>query len=560
MKKQILYLSLGVALIGMTGCTKKLGDFASSYFNTNPTPLETVGQNVPATITGNIPAKFMQKNAKVTATPVLVYASGETQGTPVVIQGENVKANGQVVSYANGGTVQIPFNTQYNPEMAQSDLYLDFQVDQNGKLYGLPRVKVGYGIVATSTLATAETVYPAIVADSFQRIIQEKCNAEIMFLINQAIIRQNQIDAPDYVDFNARLKEANEAPNQEIVGINIHSTASPDGSYAFNEALAEKREVVTTKLIENQMKKDKIADFGEITASFTPEDWEGFQELVEKSNIQDKDLILAVLKMYKDPNQREEEIRNMASVFDELEKEIMPKLRYSKIQASINVIGKSDEELLAVFNSNPGSLSEDELLYVATLVDDNNGKMAVYQKVIEVYPNSYRGYNNLGMTQYVAGDYTTALSNFNKAKSINPSAKETAMNVGLIELINGNYGKANELIGSAAGVPEASDALGTYYLTMGEVAKANTAFGNSKTNNAALGKILAKDYSGAQSVLSQVANPDATTYYLAAVVGARTNNESAVLSNLKKAIGLDNTMLQQAQSDLEFANYNLNGL
>lgn len=560
MNNKVLYLALGVALMGTTSCSKKLGEFQSNYFNTTPTPLETVGQNVPATITGNIPAKFMVKNAKVTATPVLEYAGGSVQGTPVVLQGENVRANGQVVSYSNGGTVQIPFNTEYKPEMAESNLYLDFQVDQNGKLYGLPRVKVGNGVIATSTLASAATVTPALAKDKFQRVINEKYNADIRFLINQANIRKNQIDAADYVDLNKRLQEANAAANQEIAGVNINSYASPDGTLAFNTELAEKREKNTTKFMENQLKKDKITEFGELTSSFTPEDWEGFQELVSKSNIQDKDLILSVLKMYKDPEQREKEIRNLSSVFDELADQILPQLRYSRIQASINVIGKSDEEMIQLFNTDPSKLTEDEILYVATLTNDNTRKMEVYQKASQVYPNSYRAFNNLGLTKYEAGDYAAAKSAFEKAKKLDPSSKEVDMNLGLIQLLDGNYNKANELLGAAAGVPETSDALGVYYLTQGEVAKANTAFGNAKTNNAALAKILSKDYSAAQSVLSAVANPDATTYYLAAIVGARTNNESAVLSNLKKAISLDKNMLKQAQSDLEFAKFNLNSL
>lgn len=560
MNNKVLYLALGVALMGTTSCSKKLGEFQSNYFNTTPTPLETVGQNVPATITGNIPAKFMVKNAKVTATPVLEYAGGSVQGTPVVLQGENVRANGQVVSYSNGGTVQIPFNTEYKPEMAESNLYLDFQVDQNGKLYGLPRVKVGDGVIATSTLASAATVTPALAKDKFQRVINEKYNADIRFLINQANIRKNQIDAADYVDLNKRLQEANAAANQEIAGVNINSYASPDGTLAFNTELAEKREKNTTKFMENQLKKDKITEFGELTSSFTPEDWEGFQELVSKSNIQDKDPILSVLKMYKDPEQREKEIRNLSSVFDELADQILPQLRYSRIQASINVIGKSDEEMIQLFNTDPSKLTEDEILYVATLTNDNTRKMEVYQKASQVYPNSYRAFNNLGLTKYEAGDYAVAKSAFEKAKKLDPSSKEVDMNLGLIQLLDGNYNKANELLGAAAGVPETSDALGVYYLTQGEVAKANTAFGNAKTNNAALAKILSKDYSAAQSVLSAVANPDATTYYLAAIVGARTNNESAVLSNLKKAISLDKNMLKQAQSDLEFAKFNLNSL
>ena len=560
MNNKVLYLALGVALLGTTSCSKKLGEFQSNYFNTTPTPLETVGMNVPATITGNIPAKFMVKNAKVTATPVLEFAGGSVQGTPVIIQGENVRANGQVISYDNGGTVTIPFNTEYQPAMAESDLYLDFQVDQNGKMYALPRLKVGDGVIATSTLASAATITPAIAKDKFQRIINEKYTADIRFLINQAVIRNNQITATDYVDLNNELLAANAAPNKEIAGVNIASYASPDGTLAFNTELAERREQVTTNFMENQLKKDKITEFGELTSSFTPEDWEGFQELVSKSNIQDKNLILGVLKMYKDPEQREKEIRNLSGVFNELADQILPQLRYSRIQASINVIGKSDQEMINLFNTDPSKLTEDEILYVATLTNDNNRKMEVYKKATQLYPKSYRAFNNLGMTEYEAGDYASAKAAFERAKSLDPSSKEVDMNLGLIQLMDGNYNKANELLGAAAGVPEASDALGVYYLTQGEVAKANTAFGNAKTNNAALAKLLAKDYSAAQSIISAIPNPDATTYYIAALVAARTNNESGVLSNLRKAISMDSSMLQKAKDDKEFSKFNLSSL
>ncbi len=224
------------------------------------------------------------------------------------------------------------------------------------------------------------------------------------------------------------------------------------------------------------------------------------------------------------------------------------------------MIGKSDEEMIKLFNTDPSKLTEDEILYVATLTNDNTRKMEVYNKASQIYPKSYRAINNLGVTKYVAGDYAAAKADFEKAKRLDPSSKEVDMNLGLIQLLNGNYSKANELLGAAAGVPEAGDALGVYYLTQGEVAKANNAFGNAKTNNAALGKILAKDYSAAQSILSSVATPNAMTYYLAAIIGARTNNESAVLSNLRKSISMDSNMLQMAKKNLEFAQFNLNSL
>ncbi len=564
MNKSFIYLTIATGALCLTGCSKKLGQFSADYFSTNPTPLETVGENVPGTVYGKIPAKFMVKNAKVTATPSLRWndqgIQGEVSGQPVEFQGENVRANGQVISFNNGGNVTIPFNIAYSPELANSDLYLNFQVDQNGKFYNLPAVKVGRGVIATSTLASANTVRPAVAKDNFQKVITETYSADIHFLINQANVRASETSKPDYIDLNKKLIEANAAPNKEIAGLTVNSFSSPEGSLQFNTQLAEKREQNTSSALENQLKKDKITEFGELTSSFTPEDWEGFQKLVEKSNIQDKELILSVLSMYKDPEQREKEIRNLSSVFNELADQILPQLRYSRVMASINVIGKSDQELINLFNTDPSKLTEDEILYVATLTDDNTRKMEIYRKAADIYPSSFRAVNNLGMTQYIAGDYNAAKANFSRAAQMNPQAKEPAMNEGLIAMRNKDYKKANEQFGAAAGVPENRDALGVYYLATGELAKANTAFADSKTNNAALAQILAKDYSAARNTLSAISNPDAVTYYLTAILGARTNNENMVMSNLRQAVKLDNSLLKRAKNDLEFANFNLSYL
>ena len=565
MNKKMCYLAAGVLVLGLTGCSKKLGQFKSDYFSTVPTPLETVGEMVPGTVKANIPSKFMVKNAKVSATPVIQWATGagsygEASATPVIFQGEDVRANGQVVNYANGGMVNIPFSIKYTPEMAKSNLFLDFTVDQNGKIYSLPRVKVGEGVVATSTLASAKTVTPAVAKDNFQKVISEKYTADIHFLINQANIRANQTSKTDYIDLNKKLMEANAAPNQEIAGITINSYASPEGSLEFNTSLAEKREANTTKLMEGQLKKDKITEFGELTASFTPEDWEGFQQLVEKSNIQDKDLILSVLKMYPDPVEREREIRNLSSVFNELADQILPQLRYSRVMATINTLGKSDQELLNLFNTDPTKLTEEEMLYLATLTDDNMKKMEVYNTAAELHSKDYRTYNNLGMTQYVAGDYDGALANFDYAHRPNPQAKEPEMNLGLISMLKNDYAKANELFGAAAGVPEAADAMGVYYLQQGDLQKAIRSFGDMKTNNAALAQILNKNYTEARDILGAIKAPDATTYYLSAVLGARTNNQNMVMNNLRQAVKLDQSMLKRAQNDLEFAKFDLSYL
>jgi tetratricopeptide (TPR) repeat protein len=557
MDKRLL-LSMGLAaVVVLSGCTKKLGQFSSDFFNVNPSPLETVGDRVPATVTGQIPSKFLEKNAEVTITPYLVYNGQETVGNPMTVQGEKVRDNNQIISYDNGGTITIPVSFAYQPDMQRSNLQLGFNVTQGKNNYALPRVKVADGILSTSTLADAATVTPCVATDSFQRVIKEKYNADIKFLINQTNIRASELKSGELSNLHKQLKEAQRDSSRKVEGINISSYASPEGGVDLNTKIASGREKNTQSYLNDALKKNKVNEHGDLTADFTAQDWDGFQKLVSQSNIQDKDLILSVLSMYKDPAEREKEIRNMSSVFDQLAKEVLPKLRYSRLTATVNVIGKSDEEIMKAFDTNPKSLTVDELLYCATLTKDNDKKMAIYNTCINQYPNDYRAYNDLGMCQYIDKDYEAAEASFKEAAEMNPNSSEAKMNLGLVSMLKKNYSEANERLGSAAGAAGIGDALGTYYLKTGDNNAAVRAFADSKTNNAALAQILTKDYSSAKNTLTSITTPDATTYYLLAVLGARTNNDTMVYDNLRQAVKLDSSMKAKATNDLEFAKFNL---
>lgn len=557
-KKFMLLAAAGTLML--TGCNKKLNQFQADYFSVNPNPLEVVGDRVPATITARVPAKFFVKNAQVTVTPYLCYNGTETASQPYSFQGEKVRGNAPVINYEKGGTVTIPVMYDYQPDMMKSELELAFDVRQGSKQYVLPRVKVANGVVATAALADASTVTPALAPDKFQRIINEKYNADIHFLINQANIRDGQLKSDQMLTLNEKINEANAAKDRQIEEINISSYASPEGSLDLNTRLAESREQNTKKYLTGKLKKDNITEFGELTANFTPEDWEGFQKLVSQSNIQDKELILSVLSMYKDPEQREKEIRNLSSIFDQLADQILPQLRKSRITASINVIGKSDDEIIEAYRNNPRNLSIDEILYAATLTDSNADKQKIYETAATVYPNDYRTFNDLGLTQYIAGDYDQAKANFNRAARLAPNAAEPQMNLGLISLRDKDYRQANQKFGAAAGLDQLNDALGTYYLMTGDTNAAVRAFGSAKTNNAALAQILAKDYSKAKSTLASVTAPDAMTYYLTAILGARTNNDTMVNNNLRQAVRLDRSLAEKAAKDLEFQNFNISAI
>lgn len=557
--KTLLTICAGSAIM-LTGCGKKLSPFAADYFTVNPNPLEVTGDRVPATVTANIPQKFFVKNAEVKVTPYLVFDGQEVASEAYQFQGEKVRGNAQVINYEQGGVVTIPVMWNYQPEMMKSELYLDFNVTQGGKQYVLPRVKVADGVVATATIADAGNAKAAIAPDAFQRVINEKYAADIKFLINRANVREEQLQTNEMIELNQQINDAAAAANRKIDEINISSYASPEGKLDFNTKLAEQREKNTQAYLDKQLKKDNITEFGELTAQFTAEDWEGFQKLVAASDIQDKDLILSVLSMYKDPEQREKEIRNLSAVFDQLAEQILPELRYSRITASISVIGKSDKEIVELFATNPSALTVEEILYCATLTDNNAQKMKIYKKASELYGDDYRTYNNLGVTQFAAGDYNAAKSSFAKAAQLAPAEAEPQLNLGLTSLVKKDYRDARQKFGNAAGLEQVGEATGTMYLMQGDTNAAVKAFGDTKSNNAALAQILAKNYSKAKSTLAGINNPDATTYYLTAVLGARTNNESMVKSNLAQAIKMDRNLAAKAGKDLEFANFDLSSV
>ena len=553
-KKFLLPFLVLAAIFAFSSCSNKLKPLAEEYIKAQPQPLEAIGGKVPVTINATFPAKWFNKNAVVTVTPVLRYEGGEAWGTAYTYQGEKVKGNNQVIPQKAGANVTMKSAFTYKPAMKKSELYLTFDAKIKNKTVKLPDVKIGEGVIATSALADAATANAAIAADKFQRIIKEAHDANIMFLIQQAELRSKELKKGEIADWKDLVKNADEAPNQNVA-VEIQAYASPDGGVKLNTGLAERRESNTSKYLAKELKKMKIDV--PVDAKYTAQDWEGFQELVSKSNIQDKDLVLRVLSMYQDPEQREQEIKNISAVFSTLAEEILPQLRRSRLIANIEIIGKSDDEIAALAKSNPKELNVEEILYAATLTNSAAEKTAIYNKASELYPNDYRTWNNIGMMAFRAGDLAKAEQMFNKANAVknNPEAN---MNLGLIALTKGDQAKAQQLFGSASGVAELSEALGVLYLQQGEWQKAANSFGSVKSNNAALAQILTKDYSKASQTLNAVPNPDAITSYLKAIVAARTNDANGVVSNLKSAIAADKSLAKEAAIDLEFAKYATN--
>ena len=549
-----LYLPLVALLVLAFSSCSKMGELDPSYFTTDPEVLEAIGGKVPVTITGKFPEKYFKKTATVEVTPVLRWDGGEAKGQPAMFQGEKVEGNDQTISYKMGGTYTMKASFDYVPEMAKSELYLDFKIKKGKKEYTIPSVKIADGVIATSELPTVKSANAAYAADAFQRIIKQAQEAQIMFLIQQANIRASELKSEGIKDFNKKVVAINgDKKNFKLNNIEISAYASPDGGVKLNTGLAEDRQENTEKYLNKELKKGEIE--AQVDAKYTAQDWEGFQELVSKSNIQDKDLILRVLSMYQDPEQRETEIKNISSVYKTLADEILPQLRRARLTANYDVIGRSDEEINAAFDAKEDSISVDELLYAATLTQDNARKEAIYKRAIEKYPNDFRAYNNLGMMSYAAGDLNAAENYFKQAANKSASAAEVNTNLGLCELCKGNVAEAETYLSKSTGANTANEALGNLYIKQGQYDRAVQAFGDTKTNSAALAQILAKDYNKAKTTLEGVKNPDAYTDYLMAIVGARTNNADLVKSSMAKVGQKDANLKASAQNDREFAKY-----
>ena len=531
----------------VSSCASKLKPLASSAAQVDPNPLTLVGTQIPGQVRLTLPAKWCHKRAIVHITPELRYNGMSVTDQTVTIQGENVRDNYQTISYDRGGSVILPFAFAYKPGMEQSDLYLTFTATIKGKKVNLPAIKVARGTIMTADLASISDVTPALARDAFQRVIKEQYTADLKFLINRAEVRAAELNKREIKDWQDVVDNAYQVPNQEV-DIEIQAYASPDGAQDLNERLSAERERNTSRAVARQLGNKQI----EVNAHYTAEDWDGFQKLLEASNIQDKELVLRVLSMYPDPEDREREIRNLSHVFTQLADEILPELRRSRLNANVRIIGKSDDELKMFMAQRPGRLTIEEILYTATLYDNAKDQMNAYQQATQLYPKDYRAYNNIGTLYLAQGNYEQAAKYFAQAQKIQPNAASN-MNEALLALDRGDLATAQRLMGSAVEVPEAGQGIGFLQMHEGKYADAVRSFGNTPSNALAIAQIMQGQYADATRTLAAVAQPNGETAYLKAVVAARTNDLQGLISNLRSAIAQDSSYALRAQRDLEFA-------
>lgn len=560
MKRGNLFLTL--ALVVLTTISCKLPKEFLDGLTANPAPLEYKNGEVEFTINGTFPEKYFTKKLTLTVTPVLTTSTGEVyKAEPKVFQGEKVTDNNETVTYKTGGSYTQTAKFAYVAGMENSVLTMEAVVSSGNKEYALEAVEVARGVNTTPLLTSLEPATGNLVAlitpDKFQRIIKENTDAEIKYLINQSNIRYSETKTEDIVALTNVIKDLKNAENRELDGVTISSYASPDGAMDLNERVSNNRGKNASSFINKELKKIK-ADIS-IDSKLTAEDWEGFRRLVEESSIEDKNLILRVLSMHKDPEQREREIKNLSVAFKTIEENILPQLRRSQMTVTVNVIGKSDEEISELAKTDAAQLNVEELLYAATLVNDTRAKIEIYRKATELYSDDYRSFNNLGVVLYEDDKVKEAARAFGKAREINGNVAEVNYNNGLIALAENDLEKAEEFLGNAGGVGEAlNNANGAIAIMKGNYKKAADLFGKSNSNNAAIANILNKNNGAANKALSNNKDANATTSYLKAIVAARTNDESALISNLTEAINADVTLKTRAANDVEFINFEEN--
>ena len=556
--KNILMVSL-MAVAVLTSCSGKLGQLSGDYFKVNPNPLVADGGQVDATINGVFPEKYMNKKAVITVTPELRFEKNGVQqavkGRPATFQGEKVLGNDQTISYQLGGHYTMKASYPYEAAMQKSELYLTFDAKLGNKQVNVPAIKVADGVIATSELyhRTLTSAQPSVAADAFQRVVEQKQEANIKFLIQQAELRKSELQNNSVQEFVNLLKRiSGDRDNLMLSNVEVSAYASPDGGFALNEKLANKRQQNTEGYVKQQMKQANME--ADVEANYTAQDWEGFQQLVQASDIQDKDVILRVLSMYKDPQEREQQIKNMSHGFQELADGILPELRRARLTINYETLGRDDEAIFNQIKSDPSKLSVEELIYAASIAETPAEQEAILKTTTRLYPKEARAYNNLAALAYSKGDYEEAQRYLTQAAGTGATCAETKANLGLLALQRGDVKAAENYLGQAGNAQGLAEALGNLHLAQGNYALAEQDFNGVNSNSAALAQIMNKNYAKAAQTLKNVQKADGMTDYLQAIVNARQGNADAAQSFLRSAIQKDPSLKAYAANDLEFKN------
>lgn len=546
-----------LAAVLMSGCSsldkmKKNANLVK--YEVTPKVLETHAGIVAAQVKVTYPEKYFDKNTTLKITPVLSYEGGETAFDELLYaQGEKVLANNKSVAWT-GGNVNWSGDVNYIPEMKVSEFLLRVEASKKGKTLAFDPIKLADGVIATSTLVEDHAM-PVSLKDNYQRIVPEQKMADILYNINQSNIRPAELKAADIQALKDYIALVMQNERMEVKGVTNSSYASPDGPLTLNEKLSAERGKAAEKYLQKEY--GKMPELTQLfTKQTTAEDWEGFKTLVQESSIADKELILRVLSMYQDPAVREQEIKNMSTAYESLAEQILPQLRRSKLIVDVNLIGLSDEEILAAIKSDPSVLSLEQMLYAATLTNDPAEMLKYYQLATEKEPKCFRAWNNVGWAYLQMGKADEAIVALEKAKALK-NDDNVKNNLGFAALLKGDIKGAAEYFNSmSAATPESKFGLGTIAIHEGKYDQAVNMLGDKPTMNLALAQLLKGDLNKAKTTMDSVKPCKCgAPSYLKAVIAARLDNKDGVLNGLREAVGYNSDWKNYAQTDLEFAKY-----
>ncbi len=555
--KRFLKVSLAslIAAVTLTSCNcfKKISQNIDEIgIVSTPAVLTLKGTSVDAVCSLEVPAKTFTKTATLKVTPVLVYEGGEIVGTPKYFQGESVKDNYTVVSYSDASTISLNASFEYKPEAKRSQLVLRVEVSckSSEEYTALPEdIFVAEG-VSTVQLLADEFAKLSLAKDNFKRITTVSESANIMYAINSSVVRSQELTTEELETLQNFIKDNEGAYRRTVSDVYAKAYASPDGPLKLNDKLSTDRGTTTEKAITKKFSKDETP-YKALQVDALGEDWAGFKELVQASDIAQKDLILQILQMTQDPQKRDEEIKNLSAVFTVLAEKILPELRRSKLQVDVDIEGLSDEEIKDKINNDANSLSLEELLYGATLFAESDlaPRTKAYEAATKNFPSCYRAWNNYGVVLAKAGKVNEAKGAFTKAANLNSSSNEVINNLGAIALFEGNTEEAKKYF-ATINTPDAKYNLGLVCLAEGDYA---TAVKTLSGYNLAVAEVCNGNISGAKAILAS--EDSAAADYLKAIIAAKEGDGDAVNSNLAAAIAKDSSYEAMAANEVEFIKF-----
>ena len=527
----------------MSGCG--LSNMASKYetvsYSVTPPILQTHGGKVSLTLDATFTEKYFAKKATVDFTPVLMYDGGEKSFKTITIQGEEAEGGEKTIFYATGGKISYQDAIKYNKNMLNATLELRAIASLKDKQQPLGPVTIAKGVLATPTRVLGnENIADQNHTYEHETILKE--TATIYFLVNQANIRFTEKSDEDIKQLKEFVKNG-----YKTYSIEIKSYASPEGSVSTNDNVSDNRMKSTVSYIKRLLKSLKVDganDNNLYTETSLGEDWEGFESILKASTIKDKRKINKIVSSVEDVELREQQIRDLAEIYDALKDDVLPQLRKAVIVIRSFEPKRTDEEIATLSTTTPEELDVKELLFSATLTNDEATKTSIYNKAVELH-NDWRGYNNIAAMHLAEGNLNETTIFLDKAEKLGGEQADILTNKGIVAARRGQLSTAQKLFDQAS-TTDLNQAI--LDIRQGEYAKAARFFKNGKSYNAALAQIM----NGKNS--ANCNENTAACHYLNSIASARSGKNDAVISNLTKAINMDSSYKSEAIKDLEFIN------